>query len=116
MRCTLMVLGAGFAAAPALADDLYCLGGNVFPVLYKIDAVGGSIIDSHAVTGQQALFGGLGADAAGNLYSIDGYNDENPDRLFSIDKMTAAGVVVGPTGFNWNFRCLTLNPVTGVLY
>jgi DNA-binding beta-propeller fold protein YncE len=101
--------------ASALADDLYVLAGNTAPVLQKLDPATGSVLESHAVSGQEALFGGLGADASGALYSIDGYNDANPDRLFRIDAAIGAGAVVGPIGFNWNFRCVALNPATGVL-
>jgi hypothetical protein len=109
-------LFAGLAiAAPALADDLYALAGNVSPILFKLDPATGGSLESHSVTGQEALFGGLGTDTAGNLYSIDGYNDNLSDRLFSINRTTGAGAVVGETRFNWNFRCLTLNPATGTL-
>jgi hypothetical protein len=114
MRTTLFVAIAGLAT-PALADDLYALSGNTNPVLYKLDPATGVALETHVVTGQEALFGGLGADPAGHLYSIDGYNDANSDRLFLIDPATGVGTVVGPTRFNWNFRCVALNPATGAL-
>jgi hypothetical protein len=109
--CALLAL-----SAPAAADDLYALAGNAPATLYKLDPATGAQIESHPVSGQQALFGGLGADSGGTLYSVDGYNDADPDRLFRIDKASGAGAVVGPTGFNWNFRCLCLNPASGVLF
>jgi hypothetical protein len=112
-----LTLAAVLAAAPAAhADDLFVLQGEVAPVLHKLNPATGTILDSQFVTGHQALFGGLGTDASGQLYSVDGYNDENSDRLFRIDAATGAGIVVGETRFNWNFRCLVLNPVSGILY
>ncbi len=116
MHRLLITLASLAIASPALADDLYVLAGSISPSLIKLDPITGGIIESHPVTGQQALFGGLAADAAGNLYSLDGYNDEFDDRLFSINKSTGAGAVIGRTNFNWNFRCLCLNPATGTLY
>ncbi|MFH1110548.1 MAG: choice-of-anchor Q domain-containing protein [Planctomycetota bacterium] len=50
------------------------------------------------------------------LYSIDGWNDGQSDRLFQIDRLTRTGTVVGSTGVNWNHRYLCVHPVTGVLY
>jgi WD40 repeat protein len=50
------------------------------------------------------------------LFSIDGYNDNDSDRLFQIDAATGAGTVVGETRFNWNFRCVCFHPVSGILF
>ena len=117
MRITRLALCAALsAAAPALAEDLYALAGNINPTLFKLDPIAGTTLSWTSVTGQEALFGGLACDAAGKFYSIDGYNDGNPDRLFRIDNSTGAGTVIGPTNFNWNFRCVTFNPATGTLY
>jgi hypothetical protein len=116
MRLSRLALVAGLAlSAPALADDLYVLVGNTSPFLQKLDPATGNVLDTQFITGHEALFGGLGVDSSGSLHSIDGYNDANPDRLFRIDAATGAGTVVGPTQFNWNFRCITLNPATGQL-
>jgi hypothetical protein len=112
---------AGIAAAMAVTsgaaaqETLYGLSNPTSPILQRLDPATGAVLDTHAVTGQEALFGGL-AESGGVLYSIDGYNDPNSDRLFRIDPATGAGSVVGPTGFNWNFRCLTRNPATGVMF
>jgi hypothetical protein len=100
---------------PARAQ-MYGLGGNISPVLSRLDPITGTVLESHLVSGHQALFGGLAADASGALYSIDGYNDEFFDRTFRIDRSTGAGTVIGPTGFNWNFRTIHAHPGTGVLY
>ena len=54
-------------APAAHADDLFALSGEVAPVLRKLDPATGSIIESHAVTGHQALFGGLAAGSAGQF-------------------------------------------------
>ena len=107
------VLGA--AAAGASAQPLYALQGNISPSLYTLD-LAGTVLNSAAVTGHEALFGGFAADLNGDLWSIDGYNDGESDRTFRIDPVTGAGTVVGPTGFNWNFRTVHVHPGTGVLY
>jgi hypothetical protein len=117
MRSTSLGMVVAVLQGSALAQPaMYAMSGNINPVLLKLDQATGAVLESHFVTGHQALFGGLAADAAGNLYSIDGYNDEFPDRTFRIDRATGAGAVVGPTGFNWNFRMLHAHPGTGVLY
>jgi hypothetical protein len=68
------------------------------------------------VTGQEALFGGLAHDISGQLYSIDGTTTAIPTGSSASIARRGAGTVVGPTNFNWNFRCLSLNPASGVLY
>jgi hypothetical protein len=97
-------------------EQLFALANPTSPTLLELDPTSGAILDSHAITGAEALFGGLAADPAGTLYSIDGFNDSNSDRLFRIDRSTGAGSVVGETRFNWNFRCVTWDPTTGTLY
>ena len=63
MHTARLALCAGLAlAAPALADELYALAGNVSPVLYQLNPDTGGILAVHVVTGQEALFGGLGND------------------------------------------------------
>ncbi len=115
-RCTLMLV-AGLPIAVAHADQtLYALTSPTSPRLVTLDSQTGSVLTSDTVTGHEALFGGLAIDAAGDLYSIDGYNDADSDRLFRIDPLTGAGTVVGETRFNWNFRNVTVDPTTDVLY
>jgi hypothetical protein len=101
--------------ARASADTLWATSSPVNPSLYTIDPTTGGVTGSVPISGEEALFGGLTYDGT-NLFSIDGYNDGNSDRTFRIDPATGAGVVVGPTGFNWNFRCVESHPQTGVLY
>jgi hypothetical protein len=103
------------AASAARADVLYATSGPINPQLLTVDPISGSITGSTPITNMESLFGGLCADGA-VLYSIDGYNDANSDRTFSIDPNTAAGAVVGDTGFNWNFRTCDVLRSTGVLY
>jgi hypothetical protein len=105
-------------AAPALAHDiLYALSNPLSPKLSTLDPDTGQELNAVFIIGHEALFGGLGADTKHSmLYSIDGYNDPNPDRLFKIDPTFGTGVVVGPTGENWNFRCVEVHPETGVIY
>jgi hypothetical protein len=112
----LLVVAVLAMGATAVAEQLYALSSYVNPRLLELDPTNGGILHSYTVTNSQALFGGLAVDAQGKLYSIDGYNDENPDRLFRIDRTSGDGSVVGPTGFNWNFRSVSVHPVTGVLY
>ncbi len=100
--------------APA-QEVLYALSSATSPSLYTVDPTTGSIQSAVSITGEEALFGGLAWDG-NDLYSIDGYNDPNSDRTFRIDENSGAGVVVGDTGFNWNFRCVCFHPQTGVLF
>jgi hypothetical protein len=116
MPRALCVLAGLALSTAALADDLYVLAGNANPSLIKLDPVTGGIIESHPVTGQEALFGGLAAGPGGVLFALDGYNDDFSDRLFSIDAASGAGTVIGATRFNWNFRSLCVDPVSGTLY
>ncbi len=110
-------LGALALVSGARAQDtLYTLSDYIGPQLQTIDPATGATLTSVPVTGHESLFGGLAADDEGDLYSIDGYNDPNPDRTFRIDSATGAGTVVGPTGFNWNFRTVCFNPVTDKLF
>jgi hypothetical protein len=113
VACLVAALGAPAALAQ---EQFYVMTGNIFPQIHEINPANGSIISSVSVTGQESLFGGLAVDGDGTLWSIDGYNDANPDRLFKIDRLTGAGSVVGPTGENWNFRTMCLNPQDGTLY
>jgi hypothetical protein len=118
MRNSLAIgLCCGLATCAAAQEEMYALFSPTSPVLVHVDRTSGSWINSWNVTGHQALFGGLAYDPpSGLLYSIDGYNDPNPDRLFSIDPASGAGAVVGETGENWNFRMLHRDPRSGVMY
>ena len=111
------VLALSIAASASAQETMYVLGGNINPQLLTLDKVTGGIQTAVSVTGSEALFGGLASNAAGDtLYSIDGFNDPNPDRFFKISPGTGAGSVVGPTGQNWNFRNVFRNPVDGKVY
>ena len=111
LSASLFLVGAARAQ-----ETMYLLAGNISPQLQTVDPVTGSVLTSVPVTGQEALFGGLAADAGGTFFSIDGFNDPNSDRLFKIDPNTGGGGVIGPIGANWNFRCVYVNPVDDVLY
>jgi streptogramin lyase len=112
-----VAVGLAAAAGSAVAQEsAYVLTDPLSPSLLRLDPVTGQVLGSVQVTGHQSLFGGLAVDASGTMYSIDGYNDEFPDRLFRIDPASGAGAVVGPTGLNWNFRTVTVDPRTDTLY
>src|SRR5262245_47453741 len=105
MRALAAVIGVVGAGSACLAQDtMYGLTDFLFPQLVELDRSTGAVLSSVSVTGHQALFGGLAAGGGNDLYSIDGYNDGEPDRTFRIDRTTGAGTVVGSTGENWNFR------------
>jgi hypothetical protein len=108
------VLGVG--AACQAQDAMFALTDFLFPQVVELDRNTGAVLSSVFVTGHEALFGGLAGGAGNDLYSIDGYNDGNPDRTFRIDRTTGVGTVVGPTGENWNFRTVCMHPVSGVLF
>jgi len=117
MRCLAIVLCSGVASTVGTQETMYGLFGPTGAQLLELDKANGNWINSYNVTGQEALFGGLAYDPVGDrLFSIDGFNDSNPDRLFEIDPATGAGMVIGPTGENWNFRMLHRDPTTGTLY
>lgn len=108
-----VVAAGSFASAQ---EVLYALNDYISPSLMKIDPATGNVLQWLTVTGHQSLFGGLAVDKEGTLYSIDGYNDEFSDRFFKIDPATGAGSVVGDTGYNWNFRCVSFDPTTRTMY
>ena len=108
------LLGGGGARAYC-QDVLYATSSPISPNLLTVDPATGAILTSVPITGEEALFGGLTHDGS-SLWSIDGFNDGLSDRTFKIDPVTGAGVVVGNTGFNWNFRSVENHPQTGVLY
>jgi len=119
MRSQVLALCAAAAGLTGTAlgqETLYAIDSPTFPLLYTLDKETGQVISTDLVTNYEALFGGLAIDDAGTLFSIDGFNDANSDRLFSIDRETGEGAVVGETGFNWNFRCVSVHPQTDVLY
>ena len=100
MKASLLAWAAGIAGLAVVGsasaqEVLYSLSDYISPSLQKIDPATGAILGSSDVTGEESLFGGLAADSEGVLYSIDGYNDENSDRLFRIDPATGTGTVVG---------------------
>ncbi|MFM9995544.1 MAG: hypothetical protein ACKVU4_07050 [Phycisphaerales bacterium] len=117
MKTRVMFCAAALAAAASAQaqEKFYILSDQLFPQLREVSPQTGAIVSSVPVTGHESLFGGLAA-LNGSMYSVDGYNDPNPDRLFRIDPATGAGTVVGPTGFNWNFRSVYAHPTSGVLY
>jgi hypothetical protein len=117
-RNALFAAACALLVVPALAtpgDVLLATSGFVQPNLLSIDPTTGGVLGSLPISNEEALFGGLTFDGSA-LYSIDGYNDPNSDRTFRIDPTTAAGSVVGDTGFNWNFRSVEIHPISGVLY
>jgi len=103
------------AASAARADVLYATSNFANAALITVDPLTGVIQTSAPITNMEALFGGLCDDGV-DLYSIDGYNDGNPDRTFRIDASSGAGTIVGNTNFNWNFRTCDVLRSTGVLY
>ena len=103
------------AASAARADVLYATSSYINPNLITVDPQTGLIQTSVPITNMEALFGGLCDDGV-NMFSIDGYNDGNPDRTFRIDPTTGSGLVVGNTNFNWNFRTCDVLRTSGVLY
>jgi hypothetical protein len=118
-RRVLLLLWAGLLGGGGTSvfgqDVLYATSGPISPNLITVDPDTGSILTSVPITGEEALFGGLSHDGT-TLWSIDGFNDGLSDRTFKIDPATGAGMVVGMTGFNWNFRSVEIHPPTGVLY
>ncbi len=114
LACCAAAMGL-LAAAATAQDVLYATQSFTNVNLLTVNPLTGAVSASVPVTNEEALFGGLAYDLNGDLYSIDGYNDSNPDRTFRIDLATGAGTVVGSTGFNWNFRCVDVHPPTGVL-
>ncbi len=114
MAC--VVLAAVFASATQAEEFLYALSSYTNGNLLKVEPGTWTVLESHSITNEEALFGGLAVDAAQDIYSIDGYNDPYSDRLLRIDRTSGAGTVVGNTGFNWNFRFLYAHPITDVLY
>jgi hypothetical protein len=111
-----IVLTAIVASAAQAEEFLYALSNYINGSLLKVEPGTWTVLESHPITNDEALFGGLAVDAAQDIYSIDGYNDANSDRLFRIDRSSGAGTVVGDTGFNWNFRFVYAHPITDVLY
>lgn len=112
---TAMAVLAGLGAVASAQEVVLATSRSINPQLLTVDPATGSILNSLAIQGEEALFGGLAFDGT-SLWSVDGYNDGNSDRTFAIDPATGNGVVVGPTGQNWNFRSVEVHPLTGVLY
>lgn len=117
MRIQLALAGVLAVCSAASGQEvMYALTSPTSPRLVTLDKTTGGQLTNVAVTGHEALFGGLAMDSTGGLYSIDGYNDAFFDRLFQIDTTTGAGSVVGETGHNWNFRNVCVHPVTDELW
>ncbi|MCC6558843.1 MAG: hypothetical protein IT372_38415 [Polyangiaceae bacterium] len=118
LACAAAALAAALVPAAAGAvETMYALSTyGVGGALLTLDKATGVTLSSVTITGQEALFGGLAIEASGMIYSIDGYTDASPDRLFLIDPATGQGTVVGPTGQNWNFRAVHVHPLTDALY
>ncbi len=113
VACGVVAAAAGVCGAQ---ESLYVLTHPLVPQLLELDPETGQMLSFAPVLGHESLFGGLAVDAAQNFYSIDGFNDEFDDRTFLIPIGGGVGTVVGPTGFNWNFRTVAVNPVNDVLY
>jgi hypothetical protein len=111
-----IILATIVASAAQAEEFLYALSSYTNCNLLKVDPTTWSVLESHPISNEEALFGGLAADAAQDIYSIDGYNDAYSDRTFRIDRTSGAGTVVGDTGFNWNFRFVYAHPITDVLH
>ena len=120
MHQSLVFVSAAVALVGAVSaqDRLFVLDSSPQSAaeLIELDLATAIPINASPIVGHEALFGGLALDAAGDLYSIDGYNDSFSDRTFRIDRNTGVGVVVGDTNFNWNFRSVAVNPVDDMLY
>lgn len=82
--------------------------------LLTIDPQTGGILRSVPVT-DEVYLRGLSYDGI-SLWSTDQYRELISDKTFRIDPETGAGVVVGNTGFTWNFRSVEVDPRTGILY
>lgn len=115
LRHTLLIVTALVATPDLRADVLYATSGPVNPNLLTVDPATGVTLSSVPITNEEALFGGL-TWTGSQLLTIDGYNDALSDRTFGIDPMTGVGTVLGPTTFNWNFRCVERDPTTGKVY
>ncbi|MCC7013133.1 MAG: hypothetical protein IT454_11265 [Planctomycetes bacterium] len=102
-------------SSAAAQEFIYATSRSTNPQLLTVDPATGTVLSSVAVTNEEALFGGLAFDGTW-LWSIDGYNDGNSDRTFKIDPASGAGTIVGNTGQNWNFRCVEVHPLSGVVY
>ncbi|MEQ9097420.1 MAG: GC-type dockerin domain-anchored protein [Phycisphaerales bacterium] len=111
-----ITLGLAATSFVHAQEQLYALRNPTSPILMELDPVTGGELSSAFATGAEAIFSGMAFDADGNLYMIDGFNDGLSDRLFNLDVDTAAGVVVGDTGENWNFRSVAYDATTDTLY
>lgn len=112
----LAIVGLAVASSAVAQEQLFALSNPVSPVLRELDPVTGGELSAGFVSGAEAIFSGMDFDAAGDLFMIDGFNDGLSDRLFVLDVSTAAGMVVGDTGENWNFRSVAYDPTTDTLY
>jgi hypothetical protein len=110
------VVGSSLATGALAQEQLYALSNPTSPILRELDPATGGELSASFLTGAQAIFSGMDFDDAGDLYTIDGFNDGIDDRLFRIDVAAAAGTVVGDTGDNWNFRSVAYDATTDTLY
>jgi hypothetical protein len=80
--------------------------------LYTIDPTTGAATLVGTITNAPCLIN-IAADAAGELYGVDIWNN----NLVKIDPATGAGTVVGPTGIVANYvQGLSFDMVSGTLY
>ncbi|MEQ8843635.1 MAG: GC-type dockerin domain-anchored protein [Phycisphaerales bacterium] len=104
------------AGAASAQDTLYAVSNPTSPQLWTVDTATGFDDLIGAVTGAEAIFSGMALDDAGALLCVDGFNDALSDRLLSIDPASGAGMVIGDTGENWNFRSVAFDAGTGTVY
>jgi len=117
---------SAFAAALSLALIATATGGQTetllvlddwrTPQLLFLDPETLQPRNSIALSGHEALFGGIAADNEDVVYSIDGYQDQFFDRTATINPLTGQVTIVGPTLDDWNFRTISVDPTTNILY
>jgi subtilisin-like proprotein convertase family protein len=80
--------------------------------LSTLNVLGGTTVTVGVISATACIVG-LAADNAGNLWGVDIVGD----NLYSINKVTGAGTLVGSLGFNSNYgQGMDCNPANGVCY